>query len=134
MEGVNDFGPSVTLKLPLFNRNRGQIAIQRATRAVLRQTYQARLDQAVGNADQVWKATRILQGQLRNLEARLPTLQKTAVATDQNVRRYNANLGLYVGVESSYLAAQAEAIRVRAALENARSALRTLLGLPFGSG
>lgn len=134
VEGVNDFGPSVTLKLPLFNRNRGQIAIQRATRAVLRQTYQARLDQAVGNADQVWKATRILQGQLRNLEARLPTLQKTAVATDQNVRRYNANLGLYVGVESSYLAAQAEAIRVRAALENARSALRTLLGLPFGSG
>lgn len=134
VEGVSDFGPDVTLKLPLFNRNRGQIAIQRATRAVLRQTYEARLDQAVGSADQVWRATRILQVQLHNLDARLPALQKTAVAADQNVRRYNANAELYVNVESSYLATQAEAIRVRFALESARSALRALLGLPFGSG
>lgn len=134
VEGVNDFGPNVTLTLPLFNRNRGQIAIQRATRAVLRQTYEARLDQALSNAHQAWKATRILQTQLSNLDARLPTLQTTAMAVEQNFRRYNANAGLYVNVESSYLATQAEAIRVRASLENARSVLRTLLGLPFGSG
>lgn len=133
VEGVTDFGPNVTLTLPLFNRNRGQVAIQRATRALLRQTYEARLDQAVGNADQTWKAAQILQAQLGNLNARLPTLQKTAMAAEQNVRRYNANVGLYVSVESSYLAAQAEAIRARASLETARSALRTLLGLPFGS-
>lgn len=133
VEGVNDFGPDVTLKLPLFNRNRGQIAIQRATRAVLRQTYEARLDQAVSDADQAWRATRILQAQLSNLGLRLPTLQTTAMAAEQNFRRYNANAGLYVNIESSYLATQAEAIRVRASLENARSALRTLLGLPFGS-
>ncbi len=134
IEGVNDFGPDITLTLPLFNRNRGQIAIQRATRAVLRQTYQARLDLAVGNADQVWKSTRIVQGQLRDLEARLPVLEKTAMAAQQNFRRYHLNAGLYVSLESSFLATQAEAIRVRASLENARSALRTVLGLPFGSG
>lgn len=134
VEGVNDFGPDITLTLPLFNRNRGQIAIQQATRAVLRQTYEARLDQAVTTADQVWKATQILQAQLRNLDVRLHTLQKTAMAAEQDFRRYNASAGLYVNVESSFLATQAEAIRVRASLENARSALRTLLGLPFGSG
>ncbi len=134
VEGVNDFGPNITLTLPLFNRNRGQIAIQRATRAVLRQTYEARLDQAVGNADQVWKATGIMQGQLRDLDARLPRLEETAMTAEQNFRHYHLGEGLYVSLESNFLATQAEAIRVRAALETARSALRTLLGLPFGSG
>ncbi|MGH9434415.1 MAG: TolC family protein, partial [Terriglobia bacterium] len=134
VEGINDFGPDITLTLPLFNRNRGQIAIQRATRAVLRQTYEARLDQAVGNADQVWKSTRILQAQLRDLDARLPILEATAMAARQNFQRYHLNAGLYVSLESSFLATQAEAIRVRASLETARSALRTLLCLPFGSG
>lgn len=130
-EGVNDFGPNVSLTLPLFNRNRGQIAIQRATRAVLRQTYQARLDQAESDADQVWRATTIMQGQLRDLDARLPILEKTATAAQQSFRQGNLDAGLYVSVESSLLAKQAEAIRLRASLANAQSALRTLLGLPF---
>jgi cobalt-zinc-cadmium efflux system outer membrane protein len=133
VESVDYFGPSVTLTLPLFNRNRGQIAIQRATQAVLYQTYEARLDQAVGNADQVWKETHILQAQLRDLDARLPVLQQTAMAAEQNLRRYHLNAGLYVTAESSYLATQAEAIRVGASLADAQSALRTVLGLPFGS-
>jgi len=132
-EGVNTFGPSVSLTLPLFNRNRGQIAIQRATRAVLRQTYQARLDQAASDADQVWQATRIMQCQLRDLDARLPILEKTAAAADQSFRQRNLDAGLYVNVKSSVLAKQAEAIRLQASLDNAQSALKTLLGLPFGS-
>ena len=132
-EGVNTFGPSVSLTLPLFNRNRGQIAIQRATCAVLRQTYQARLDQAASDADQVWQATRIMQGQLRDLDARLPILEKTAAAAEQSFRQRNLDAGLYLSVESSLLAKQAEAIRLRASLDNAQSALRTLLGLPLGA-
>lgn len=133
VEGVNYFGPNVSLTLPLFNRNRGQIAEQRATRAVLHQTYQARLDQAVGDADQVWSAIGIMQGQLRDLDARLPFLEKTAAATEQSFRQGNLDAGLYVSTESSLLAKQAEAIRLRASLDNAQSALRTLLGLPFGA-
>ena len=133
VEGVNYFGPNVSLTLPLFNRNRGQIAMQRATRTVLHQTYQARLDQAVGDADQVWSAIEIMQGQLRDLDARLPFLEKTAAATEQSFRQGNLDAGLYVSTESSLLAKQAEAIRLRASLDNAQSALRTLLGLPFGA-
>ena len=88
----------------------------------------------MSSADQAWKATQILQAQLRNLNLRLPMLQTTATAAEQNFRRYRANAAIYVNIESSYLTTQAEAIRVRASLENARSALRILLGLPFGSG
>jgi len=127
IEGVNYIGPNVSLTLPLFNRNRGRIAEQRATRALMHQTYQARLDQAVGDADQVWSATVILQRQLGNLDAALPLLEKTATAMEQSFRQGNTAASLYVGAESSLLANQADAIRLRASLDNAQSALKTLL-------
>jgi len=131
VEGVNYFGPTVSLTLPLFNRNRGQIAIQRATRAVLRQTYQARLDHAASEVDQVWQATQIMQGQLHDLDARLPILEKTAAAAEQSFHQRNLDAALYVNVESSLLAKQAESIRLRASLDTAQSVLQTLLCLPL---
>lgn len=133
VEGVNAFGPQVSLTLPAFNRNRGQIAIQRATRDLLRQTYQARLDAAQSQADEVWKATHIMQAQLQDLDAQLPLLKKTAAATEQGFRQCDLNESLYLSLESSLLAKQAEAIRLHASLESAQSALRTLLGLPFNA-
>ena len=130
-EGINAFGPQVTLTLPLFNRNRGQIAIQRATRDLLRQTYQARLDAAQGQADQVWKAEQIMAAQLKALDAQLPLLKTAAAAVEQSFQQRDLNAPLYITLESNLLAKQAEAIRLHASLESARSALRTLLGLPF---
>lgn len=133
VEGVNSIGLNVNLTLPIFNRNRGQIAVQRATRAVLRQTYQAQLDTAENQADQVWKATQIMAAQLRGLDAQLSTLKKTAAAAEQSFRQGNLDAGLYVGLQSGLLAKQMEAIRLRASLDNAQSALNTLLGLRFNT-
>ena len=133
VEGVNALGPQVTLTLPIFNRNRGQIAIQRATRELMRQQFQARLDSAVSQADEVWKATQIMSAQLRDLQLQLPLLKKTAAAAEQSFRQDNLNAALYVITQSNLLAKQAAAIRLRASLENAKSALDTMLGLPFRS-
>ena len=80
VEGINTIGLTANVTLPIFNRNRGQIAIQQATRAVLYQTYQARLDEAVSDADQIWQAAQIMARQLRGLDARLPAMGKTASA------------------------------------------------------
>jgi cobalt-zinc-cadmium efflux system outer membrane protein len=133
VEGVNSFGPNVTLSLPIFNRNRGTIAVQRATRAVLRQTYQARLDQAESQANQVWEATEIMQAQLGDLDARLKTLHQTAGAVKQGFDQGNVSAGLYVNIESSLLTTETEEIQLRASLENAQSALETVLGVPFAA-
>lgn len=133
IEGANSFGPQVSLTLPVFNRNRGHIAIQRATRAVLRQTYQARLDAAQSQADQVRKAAQIMAAQLRDLNAQLPMLTKTAAAAKQNYLRFNLDAPLYLTLESNLLAKREEAIRLRASLYSARSTLRTLLGLPLSA-
>ena len=132
-EGVHTIGFTVNVTLPIFNRNRGQIAIQQATRTVLYQTYQARLDQAMSEADQIWQATQIMARQLQNLDARLPALEKTAAAAERSFRQGNLDAGAYASLKSSFLTEQADAIRLRASLDQARSALETLLGLPFGS-
>lgn len=131
VEGVNAFGPEVTLTLPLFNRNRGQIAIQRATRDLLRQQYQAQLDAATSQADEVWKASEIMAAQLKDLDGQLPALKNTAQAAEQNLRQNKLDAGLYVTAQTNFLAKQTEAIRLQASLENARSVLATLLGMPF---
>ncbi len=131
VEGVNAVGPEVALTLPLFNSNRGQIAIQQATRDLLRQQYQAQLDAAASQANQIWKTAEIMTAQLKDLDAQLPLLMSAAISAEQNLRQNNLDAGLYVTAQSNLLAKQAEEIRLRASLENARSALSTVLGLPF---
>ena len=131
VEGVNAFGPQVSLTLPIFNRNRGQIAIQRATRAYLRQTYQARLDAAVNQAHQLWQANQILAAQLHNLRSQLPQLRQQAAAAHRSLRQNQLNSAAYTSIQSIYLTKQAEFIQLTATLNASRAALRILLGLPL---
>jgi cobalt-zinc-cadmium efflux system outer membrane protein len=133
VEGVNDLGPEVSLSLPLFNRNQGQIALERATRSELRQTYQARLDQAAGQADQVWQATQIMDRQLSQLDMRLTTLRNTESAAKKSFEEGNLSAALYVQTELSLLSAEADDIQLRAARDRAESVLDTLLGVPFNA-
>ena len=132
-EGVQSVGLSVNLTLPLFNRNRGHIAIQRATRAVLRQTYQARLDQTMSQSAKVWDAIQIQQKQLKSLNARLNRLKKTTAPIKREWRQGNLTLDKYAALTTDMLTLQADVIRLKASLTQARSVLQTLLGLPFAT-
>jgi len=131
---VHTIGFSVSLSLPLFNHNQGQIAIQRATRAALRQAYQARLDQAVNQAHELWRATRIMHRQLKTLRARLPELEQTTDAAQRSFQQGNMSAGTYINLRSSLLAKRVETIRLQASLHEAQAALETLLGMPLSPG
>jgi outer membrane protein TolC len=131
VEGVNSFGPQVSLTLPIFNRNRGHIAIQRATRAYLRQTYQARLDTAVNQAHQLWQANQILAAQLHNLRAQLPQLRRQAAAARRSLQQSQLDSAAYTSIQSIYLSKWEESIQLSASLNASRAALRILLGLPL---
>lgn len=130
-EGIQTIGYNVTLTLPLFNRNRGPIAIARASRAYLRQAYQARLDQSESEADQVRRAGEIMRRQLGALEARRSGFERTAAAAKESLARGELGLADYAHLQSNSLAARAEAVRLRASLEQTQSALDLLLALPF---
>ena len=105
VSNVHTVGFGVTLTLPLFNRGRGEIAIQRATRAQLHANYQARLDQAVGNVWQVWDEMRQLDGELRLLDRQLPKLQRSVQRARRAYQAGNFPAASYLTLTGAYLSA-----------------------------
>lgn len=130
-DGVQSLGFNVTVTLPLFNRNRGPIAVGRASRAYLRQAYQASLDETVNQADEVWRATLIERGQLASLERRLGGLKRQAAAAKESLRRGSSTLTAYARLKSEALATEAQAIELRSSLAQAQAVLAMLLAQPF---
>lgn len=107
-DGVHTIGIGVSLSLPIFNRNRGAIAVQRTTRTALYQAYQARLDQALSESHRVWRATRIMAGQLKALQARLAELEQTTTTAEHSFKQGYLDAGTYISLRSSLLAKRAE--------------------------
>ncbi len=129
--GVRTVGLGVDLTLPLFNRNSGRIAVERATRAALRQEYQSRLDAAVSEADEVWEAGRLTERQLSGLEARLGNLRKASDAARKSFERGELSWGRYASLRAAELETEMEALRLKETLARDQSALTLLLGLPL---
>jgi outer membrane protein TolC len=102
---VHTSGFGITLTLPLFNRGRGEIAIQRATRAQLRADYQARLDQAQVNVWQLWDEIEQLDGQLRVLTQQLPNLQRSVERARRAYEAGNFPAASYLTLTGAYLSA-----------------------------
>lgn len=130
-EGIQSVGFNVTLTLPLFSRNRGPIAVARASRAYLHQAYQARLDETVSQADQVRRAVCIMRHQLRTLDARRSQLEHAAAAAEKSLGRGTLSLAAFSRVDSNALGMEVEMIQLRASLGEAQAALAMLLALPF---
>ena len=80
-------GPLVDLTLPLWNRNRGGIAIERATRAALRAEYDARLFQSRAEIAAARGAVEIARQQRLAVLDGLPALDKFAAATRRAANR-----------------------------------------------
>ncbi|TPG21692.1 TolC family protein [Sphingomonas koreensis] len=79
--GNKIWGPTVDFTLPLWNRNRGGIVIERATRAQLKADYDARLFQTRAEIAAAVDGIAIARKQLNTAEANLPSLQRYASAT-----------------------------------------------------
>jgi outer membrane protein TolC len=80
-------GPAVGFNLPLWNRNRGGIAIAKATREQLRAEYDARLFQTRAELDAAVNVVAALRLQLSQLVAQMPALERYAEATRRAASR-----------------------------------------------
>jgi len=103
---VHTNGLSVTLNLPLFDRGRGEIAVQRATRAQLRAEYQARLDQTTGNIWRLWAELQQLRNELTQVDERLPRLQTTADTAHKAYEAGDFSATSYYTLYGAYLTAR----------------------------
>lgn len=125
---IHLLGGVVNLTLPLFNRGRGDVAVQTATRAQLRADYQARLDQASGAAWQLWQEMRQVSAQLDQLSAQVPRLQRDLEAAQRAYRASVFPAASYLTLVGSTITAQELQESLRQMLWSDSIALATVLG------
>jgi len=125
---VYTHGLALGLNLPLFNRNRGNIAIARATRQELHDDYDARL--LATRADM-----RLLQRNLASLDSQLAALGTHArrldaarAAARKAWRADQLDWPTYLSIRSNALAADLQLIALKQQRAQQAIALATLLG------
>ena len=129
-DNVDTIGLSISLTLPLFSGNRGNIAIERATREQLREEYQARLAQTSVDVDRLLDLQTILQQQQNDLQTYLPRL-KTLVEQARRTYKHGDIAALtFLNMESTWVNKRLEQISLLQASWENHIALEALLALP----
>ena len=126
--GLYTMGFGLTLSLPVFNRNRGNIAIENATRTKLFDAYQDRLNSAYGEVAIALENQPLLQSQLQRTRQGVKQLQSVAQRAEAAFRAGNLAAPDYVRLQTALLDKQTEAINLQEALMEQQIALETLLG------
>ncbi len=128
--GIKSNGLSGTLTLPLFNRGRGEIAIQSASRAQLLAEYQARLDQTVAD---VASSGRELEAGIRaasNLADQVPRLQAMSLNAKRALDRGDTDSASELLLEQAALKQELALADTTLAANLAQINLDTQLFLP----
>ena len=130
---VNTAGFSISLTLPLFSGNRGNIAIERATRELLQQEYFSRLAQADVDVDRLLKLQTLVHEQSASLQTYLPVLKVLVDRARRAYDRGDIDALTFLNMESTWVNRRLEEIGLtQSAWENsiALSALLAFPGLP----
>jgi outer membrane protein TolC len=127
--GVNSAGPQVALTLPLFNHNRGGIAVASATRAALAAQYTASLASATGGAKALYSSISLLQAELVVSEKQAVQAAAIAAVARQNFAEGEIAAPAFASLQSAANERERTAISQRAQLQTAEISLVTMLGL-----
>ncbi|MDE2082722.1 MAG: TolC family protein [Burkholderiales bacterium] len=126
--GLYTMGFGLSLSLPIFNGNRGNVAIERATRARLHDEYQQRLAAADSEVEAALANIPLLQTQLQRTDAAVAVLGRLAMRADAAFREGNLGAADHTRMTMAWLDKQVEAMQLREALAEQQIALQTLLG------
>ena len=119
---------AITVSLPLFDRNQGNIAIAQATREQLREEYQARLDAAYGEAARVLSELDLTEQQYRASKAAEARLKSAVDDAEPAFNAGNLDERTFVELRSSLLARRIATAKLAQSIMQQRVALQTLLG------
>ncbi len=121
-------GPAIAFTLPLWNRNRGGIAVEKATRAALRSEYGARLFKTRADIAAAVAAIEVLRRQKSALEADIPAVARFARATGRAARRGDLALATAQTAEAALRDKQLLLVQANQAIEEQMIALELLTG------
>ena len=127
-------GVAATLTIPIFNRGRGEIAIQSATREQLRAEYQARLDQTVADTAEARREREASRLVITRLEVQVPELLAMTDRAETPYRSGDIDSAAFLALEQSALNHQVALFDQRLAFELANISLETVLFLPSDPG
>jgi outer membrane protein TolC len=126
--GLYTLGFGLSLSLPVFNANRGNIAIEKATRKKLFDEYQDRLNSAYGEIDIALANLSLLHEQLQRTRQGLAEFSTVARNAEAAYRAGNLTAPDYVRLKTALLDKQTESLNLQEALMEQQIALETLLG------
>ncbi|TPG38671.1 TolC family protein [Sphingomonas koreensis] len=123
-------GPAVDFTLPLWNRNRGGIAIERATRAALKVEYDARLFQARAEIAAAVGGINVARRQREAIDHDLPALETFAAASRKAANRGDLSLATAETAEQALRDKQALLAQSDQDIAEQTIALELLTGTP----
>lgn len=126
--GLDTIGLGVSLNLPIFNRNRGAIAIETATRARLNTEFQARLDTTYSDVHALARRIDLLKEEIRLLDTTAGQLADTVAEAGDAYQSGDFPSLTFTTMRSSLFAQKVSLIDRRQSLWQAANALDTLLG------
>lgn len=126
--GLYTRGLGVTLSLPVFNRNRGNIAIEKATRLRLHDEYQTRLNTAYADIVRILEDQKLLEEQLREVASGTSTLALTVEQAAAAFASGDMDELLYTQIRIAWLTKRAEGLAIEQALLEQRVMLQALVG------
>jgi outer membrane protein TolC len=121
-------GPQVTLELPIFNQNQGNIAIERATRQQLHDEYTARLNSAAGQVRAMAAEIDLLLHQLATVRRDLAVTLHAATQAEAAFKAGNLDERSYVDLVSARLVKEQEIVTIEQSLLEQQVAIATLIG------
>jgi outer membrane protein TolC len=125
---VRSFGPQLTMDLPIFDRNQGNIAIEKTTREQLRAEFQARLSAAHSEVLASLATQRLLARQLDEERAEMPVLQGFAKQAESAMNAGNIDERAYVDLVSANYSKQQAVLTLEQQLLEQEVAVATLIG------
>lgn len=125
---VVNAGPNVALGLPVFDRNQGQVAITRATRAQLHAEYGARLSAVMAEVGGLLDQYAQLAAQLERVRAELPAARDAARRAGGALRAGLLDERGFADLVINRLAKEQDVITLQTALLDRQIALQTLTG------
>lgn len=121
-------GFSIAINLPIFNRNRGNIAIETATRRQLYDEYQNRLNAADSDTEQLLADRALMQQQLAETQTGATELEQVARQARRAFDAGNLDVLAYTSLRSALLNKRIEALSLQQSILEADVALQTLVG------
>ncbi len=121
-------GPQITLDLPIFNRNQGNIAIEQATRQKLYAEFNARQTASILEIQASLAEEQLIERQLETAQAQLPAAERAANAAEEAYRVGNIDARGYADLVLVHVSKQQEIIGDEQAIYEHRVAVAGLLG------